>query len=244
MNTQSRSIYLLTLWLLLVSFGSAAATPTDASAILAESTLFGQGESMVYTMEMTIHSRTTDKQRTLELYSYEAEDVSKLLVQVIQPVFLKNLKFLTIIEQDSKVQWLKTSRGVKRIAGSGASRQSLFDSDFTAADLTDLDEDSYELVLAGQDAASTWIEATSLSEEPSRSITIDRTTNLIMEVLYHTGGEAIKRYTVLESRQTPTGVIPHRVEMVDLTKGTSTELTILSSESRQIPSRVFNSSQL
>ncbi len=248
-NRHSRLFLLVPVFLM---FFSAAGLPAVSSSgdtpfeLIAKATLFGDTSCAVYTVSMDISERTGTKSRIFELYRQEAETEQKFLAQIIQPVFLRNMKLLSITSGDSEARWLKTSRGVKRLSPGMSNDQPLFDSDFSTSDLMVINPDNYTLTLLEETAETAVILAESADRKDRRKITIDKASYLVNLVDYLNADNRIyKQYTLEETTEVDGKSFPLTAVMQHPLEDTKTTLTIQSIDfPASIPARYFISSQL
>lgn len=224
--------------------------------LLEAASLLGAGDTAVYRLTMDIDNGKSTKSRTLELYRETGADTEKMLVQIVQPAFLNNMKLLSIQEGNSETAWLKTSRGVKRLNTAEDREQSLFDSDFSTKDLEDLTAENYTLSIVEKHAAVTVLKAEPVKQQDPRLITIDTEHMLIVKVEYVNKQQQIyKRYTVEEIHTENGGTgaesgksgpaYPKVSTMEHPLEGTVTTLTVVERElPESLSPRYFNSRQL
>lgn len=223
---------------------------STAADILDNTHLLGNAPHIILTATMEIKSPRGDKSRCIDIYISQDEEVSKILAQVTAPPFLRNLKFLTHqFEDGSDDKWLKTSRGVRRLA-EGNAGEALFDSDFTVEDLSRIDESRFDLEIidAGKTPGFRSVKATPTYRNPDYSYKIffiEEDTGMLTGVDFFDDNELIRQYTLVE-RQTIDGELyPLICKMENLAEGTSTILEIEEvSIEGSIPSRLFNRGSL
>lgn len=232
-------------------FSAVPAFPQTPAEILEEAALFGNFSSLTATLEMEIHDRGT-KTRTLELYLENTEERYRALMQVIEPGFLSEMKFLTDTSGGETRQWLSTSRGVRRLSETSGEER-IFDSDFTAEDLSGYRAEDYELRLlhderiGGEEAHV--LEARALAGNAGyhrRVLYVSKDRDLLLRADYISEqGELVKQFELLEAGRQNGSYLPQRAVMRTLSLGTQTFLRVREVETdASIPSRLFNRGNL
>lgn len=219
--------------------------------LLREAALFGRFETLMVRVDMEIHERGV-KTRTLELFVEQDDQRHKALAQVIAPAFLNRMKYLTIGTEERTDQWIATSRGVRRVAGS-ARDERLFDSDFVVEDFTPPREGEYDVrELPDREVNG---ELCRVLEVIPRGITTgydrrvvyvsvaDRI--LVRAEYYSTSGELVRLFELHERTTVDGEPFPRRATMQTLSSDTSTEIVLRDiATNEQIPGRVFNRGNL
>jgi hypothetical protein len=226
-------------------------TAQSAEETLKRAQLIGESAHVAMTVQMSIRTQGGVKERSLEIYIQEAEEATRVLVQVVEPAFLRNMKFLEHRYPDGREdKWLKTSRGVRRLSQANRSER-LFDSDFTVEDLSRIDVEDFRLFFASGDTAAG--ERTIVAEPVGpageyarKEFTIDLRTNLVTRVDYiDANGKLSRRYTLLETRSIEGEVFPWRCRMEDFRGGSSTTLLFRRiALAEPLPARLFNKASL
>lgn len=216
---------------------------------LADARIFGPDDRARILVVMTIADASGSRQRKIDVWIDRNADESRLYAAIVDPAFLANMKYLRISGKKGGLQqWLKTSRGVSRIAGSGSGER-VFGSDFTAEDFGETRPGDFELSFAPQqgDSGRRMIRIAARPRVPSQSyswklVSIDPDSRLIYAIEYYdAGNRAIRRYQLEESMPIDGALYPRRVSMTDLRTGGSTVLVLEDiSRSPDIPSRIFN----
>ena len=219
----------------------------DVATVLENAHLLGPSESIVLRAVMDIHSRGGASTRTVEVsIEREADGAARILAQVIEPAFLRNLKFLMHRDHRGRSDfWMRTSSGTRRLTGRD-NTESIFNSDFTVEDFSYIDIAAYELaLLPDQPAGSTVIDGRLTQASPThtrRVFTVEDETGLIERVRYlDANGRMVKEYELLTRQEISGQTLPHEAVMTNHTEGTFTKLTIVSVDpDARIPARVFN----
>lgn len=204
-----------------------------APEIFDDSWLFSPSDHMVLNLTMVIHEAQGEKSRGLQVLLVQNGVTNKMLAKVTSPASLSNLKFLRITPQDGKNQlWVKTSRGVRRIATGGGSGEQLFGSDFTLDDFAVNRSTGIQVErIPDLETESTWV----LRVRPNnpdgvvRVMTVERASKLVARVEFHeAGGRLLRLYHVDEWGDKGGITYPKQAMMEDLVKKTWTRLEIQS----------------
>ncbi|MFW5802192.1 MAG: outer membrane lipoprotein-sorting protein [Spirochaeta sp.] len=215
-----------------------AATPLSAFETLQ---LFGNIDQAHITAEMTILAQNSRQSRTIEvLYDRRNADDYRLLSRITAPPFLRNMKFLVVRESGHPNTWIKTSRGVRRIAEQGTS-EPVFQSDFLIQDFYGwgIDAEAVELGSA-HDPGRTRYQAQ--AGDTVLRFTMDSEYGLISEIEFlSSGGDLLRHYTVNSFQWIDGQPYPHTARMETPPDDTSTELRIESVNGNpSFTSRTFN----
>lgn len=233
--------------LLLVTL-SLSAEPHE---LLRDAALFGRFETLTARIDMEIHDRGV-KTRTLELFVEQDDERHKALAQIIAPAFLSRMKYLTIGTENRTDQWIATSRGVRRVAGSTRDER-LFDSDFVVEDFTPPREDEYDVQqLPDREVDG---ELCHVLEVTPRGVTtgyarrvvfVSAADRILVRAEYYSASDELVRLFELHERTTVDGApFPRRATMQTLSSGTSTEIVLREiTTDEPIPARVFNRGNL
>lgn len=192
--------------------------------------LFGGFQSIEMNFSMSIKSPKGVKERQMKLLMDRQERDEKLLISILEPAFLSNMKYLSVSQKGRENQWMRTSRGVRRLSSRNNS-DSLFGSDFTIEDLalTDLDNFYWSYELSGSGVIKK-IRAVPVYDTPAYSykiFTVDEENRLLTGIQYFNESEKlIKEYSLVEQMNVDQFVFPKRVRMKDLEEDSSTTLII------------------
>jgi hypothetical protein len=232
------------LGLVLLLASNPASALSSADDLLASAKLFADASTIKATIEMSIARRDGTKARTLELFmSLPGDGSAKALARVKSPEFLRNMKMLKIRDTAGKSDtWIKTSQGVRRIAEGGAD-EPLFDSDFTADDLSGFDKGRFRARALEAADGLAWLSAvpTKGSDWAELRIGLELDTRLIARIDYISkDGSVGKRYRLLERQELGGSVSTRSCAMENLKKGSITTLSITGMElDTGIPDSVF-----
>ena len=244
-----RTASLLMCSLMLVA--AIAAEEPSPEELLASGNILGGSGSVVMKVSMSIETSRGSKERGLEVYIRREGDGSKVLAQIVAPAFLSSLKFLYHRDPGGKEsKWLKTSRGVRLLSEAQRSER-LFDSDFTAEDLSDVNPAKFRLrsMSAQSNGALVCIEAIPVegrSFYDRKVLCFDSGTRILRRIDYFDGeGGLIKQYTLDETQLVDGELYPARSTMRDLRSGGQTELRVEGVEAGDsIPDRLFSRANL
>ncbi len=237
---------IVTTFLLSATF--VTAEPID---LLRQAALFGRFETLQARIEMEIHDRGV-KRRTIELSVEQDEDGHKALAHVVAPAFLSRMKYLTVGTGNRTDQWIATSRGVRRLAGS-AREERLFDSDFVVDDFTPPREDEYEVrelpdrELDGEPCRVLEVIPRGISTGYARRVVyVSEADRILVRAEYYSASDELVRLFELHERTTVDGApFPRRATMQTVSSGTSTEIVLGEiTTDEPIPARVFNRGNL
>lgn len=245
-------ILLLIIATLLIAGGTAfAQTPKE---VLGGVNVIGNAANSIIEIDMNINTGRGSKNRTLEIYYTEEPDGTvKSLAQVISPAFLRNLKFLSYMYPDGRAdQWVKTSRGVKRLSSGSGAGQELFDSDFTTEDLSDVSPSDYDLeflpaeTILDREVFAVQAKPKGRGGEYSEKIYyVGKASGLLLGIDYLKGNDLVKRYRVNETQTIGGDLFPLECTMENLGRDTSTVLVFESIETpNSIPGTVYNKGRL
>lgn len=210
--------------------------------------IFGNSPSLEISFTMEIKNEQGVKNRDVSLYMDRNEE-EKILIRIVAPSFLSNMKYLSQRSGDKEVRWMKTSRGVRRLSAKNNS-DSLFGSDFTVEDLSinDLSEYSWSQN-PSVDPIINVIRAYPLYEKPSyayKIFSIRMSDKLLMKIEYYSKDhELIKRYSLLEELRQDNHSIPQKIVMENFENDSSTILYISKADLKaEYSQSLFNKANL
>jgi len=225
--------------------GIVGAEPSEKP--LEEARLFGRSELLHLEVEMMIESSRGSKSRGLEIYIDRSDGSFRLLAQVVSPSFMDYMKLLQIRDGNRPTQqWLKTSRGVRRLAESDGG-MAVFDSDFTSEDLSDVDLADYR-VAALEDGILSDADCYRYSLRPlqgrngyeTKIVYVGMEDSLIRGVDYLVGDTIVRQYRLLETKRVSGQLFPQRAVMENLEAHTRTVIEIdRIDQPNRIPQRMF-----
>lgn len=228
-----------------VVFAEAMPSPSEW---IARARLFGSDERYALSIGLSIDEGGDKKERRIEVRAAQGTGDSYLLAAVVEPSFLSNMKYLRVKKEGAaSQQWLKTSRGVSRVAGSGSGER-VFGSHFTPEDFGDIDPSGFSLSFddAGEGSAGlvriAAVPVAAAFSYRKKIISIDTVTLLIVSVEYlDAKGNRLREYRLEETALVEGKVYPRRAVMRDLRSGGSTTLTVSRVERNpSLPARLFN----
>jgi hypothetical protein len=187
----------------------------------------------------------------MEIFLQQGNRETKLLMQIVTPPFLRYMKFLQYKENGDSQQWLKTSRGVRRLTGANQS-DNLFDSDFTVEDFSSIDPALYSVGSLSQadvnGKACYLLELKprySDAQYDRKDLYVDRDTYLIRRIDFFSGNNVYKQYMLSETQTVEGKLFPRICTMETLDEGTSTTIRVVDvSVPDSIPTRTFNRGNL
>jgi hypothetical protein len=224
-------------------------TPAE---VLASARLLGSGERFSLTLSMRIEENGDSKTRTIAVSIDQAGGDSLLFAGITEPAFLSSMKYLRVQRKGSPLQqWIKTSRGVSRIAGNGSGER-VFGSHFTAEDFGQVGVEGFTLSwLEGDGAKPGTLCVVGLpvgagSSYARKVFTIDEASRLLVAIdSYGADGAKLRSYRLEETCVIDGAAFPKRAVMEDLRTGGRTIVQI--ADVRKVasfPSRTFNSASL
>jgi hypothetical protein len=243
---RSRATFLAALLAVFLAPRARADGSEAAAALLAGAHLFGSSACAVIKMDMIIAEGGEVKKRGVELSFDHRNGRVLTMARIVSPAFLSDMKFLKRSEPGQPdAQWIKTSRGVRRLGVSSRS-EPVFGSHFTAEDFGNVDAANFSLDLAPERDTPT---ARAVSAVPRvgapyacRIVFVDRASGLVTGMEYLDGsGAAIRRYRVTAIEGSGAETRPVETVMEAIATGGSTTLRILSFQaSSSLPERTFN----
>lgn len=237
--------------LALLAVASAPRLSADSAAsYVLDSHILGISEYTAVEATMIIHGSRGDQTRRLEVLMHRpGEDESRVLARIVWPAFLTNMKFLIHNNGDrGQEKWMTTSRGVRRLSDSNTD-ESVFNSDFTVEDFSDLRTGEYRFAYHEDDDPNGIRVIHARRTEAasgSKVFHVDPEAKLIRRIDYlDPSGALVRQYRILSTQQVASHDYPKQAEMRDLQAGTSTEITIESVDvESRIPARMFNRASL
>ena len=231
----------------------AQGSETDAARLIEGASIFGDADRLELECLMTIDTAQGRKTRTVEAYIERDERVSKILLHIVAPGFLNQMKFLTHIYADGReYTWMRTSRGTTRLSGADRNMR-VFDSDFTVEDFSDLTLQGFSLRRLPErtlDGVSCQV-VEAVPEDPGRGyqvkvVYLDAEDSFIRGLDYlDDEGEPIRSYRVLTTQTVGGRSAPLRCRMSTPAEGSETILEFTETlVPDSIPARIFNKASL
>ena len=224
-----------------------------AEEILQHTTLFGRAANTQMSITMEIVKPRGTKSRTLEAFVRQEGTASQILLHIVSPAFLSQMKFLSDRDEKGREsKWLKTSSGVRRLS-EGNRTEPLFDSDFTVEDLSEIYPDDFDLALLGDKQAGPYlcdlIEAVPRFAGSSYSkkwIYVEKDTGILCAVdFFGRDDQPVKRYRLLEVQTVAGNTYPFSCRMEGVSDGTFTELEFPRIEIvDRLPDKLFSRASL
>jgi len=255
MNTHiSVIISLIFIQFLFVTTGVPAQTVTNDRAQEVFDKFDERRRAITYetsTLEMQIiDSRERVRNRSMKMYSYNKESVSKSLTVFEQPADVRGTGFLNLQENGSEVQYLYLPALGRIQTISGGQRSDRFmGSDFTFEDLGNIDPDDYKVELLEEADDYMWIKAIPQSESQYSTIHFKLDTQryvLLQADYYIEDNKQVKELTATDYNEVRDGIWrPDVMIMRDLSENRRTELNWTKREfDSTIPDRYFTERQL
>ena len=244
------------MWLILFTAFSLTAGSlyaVDPEKVVSQMFILGNDPYMKIRAQMVIHLKNGIKERTLDVYVKREGGSSGVLMHIIAPGFLNNMKFLAHRnEKGVESKWLKTSKGVRRLSSANNSEQ-VFDSDFTVEDLSEVRKSDFTLAYVEtrlfEDEEVYVIEAIPLyrgSLYSRKVLKIGVHSRILREVdFFNDRQELFKQYRLLSTQLIEKRVYPHTCVMENIENGTKTTLdleNIVTGE--KLPDKLFNKGNL
>jgi hypothetical protein len=220
-------------------------TPAE---VVAAARIFGPEESARMLINMTAQDGSGSKRRKIEVCLERKGGESRLYAAIVDPAFLSGMKYLRISKDGGGLQqWMKTSRGVTRVVGSGANEK-VFGSDFTAEDFGDVSPRDFELRFADAaelDAGTVGVIAKPIAGNASyawKLIRIDSATRLVKGIDYHDAkGRLIRKYRLEGTSLVDDQPCPRNAVMRDEVAGSVTTLIFEEvKQEKSFPARIFS----
>jgi len=220
----------------------------NAQDLYKEASPFPNSATMTLLFKMTIHDDSGEKTRELQIQSVKKKDTYKILAKIVSPSSLSGLKFLRIATNAQSTQtWLKTSRGVRRIADTGNSNEKLFNSDFTVTDLTQNTITNHVIEsITSKKSDEYYIVKDTDAVGLAKIVTFKKENNIIESIEYiDTNGTNIKNYQVEEWSSSNNVHYPKLIRMTDKIQKSWTTLEVIKIDFKTpISDSIFNSSSL
>lgn len=234
---------------LLSAFSADALTLEE---LLDRTLIFGPAKNITMGVTVTLSGRTGSKARGLEVFISRDAERLRVLVSMVSPAFLSQMKFLYHKDPGgAESAWMKTSQGVRRLAQTAVSGR-IFDSDFTVDDFTAITESRYTLaMLPGVTLDSSpcfAVEArpkTRMDYE-RKVIYIEAANDLLRGIDFlDVEGAHVREYRVVSTREINGMAYPVSSTMEDLTAGSKTTLLVTRIDvDTALPDGLFNKGNL
>lgn len=192
--------------------------------------LLGMVDSLHLDFNMTIKSNQGVKEREMVLMMDRSGGEEKLLVSIVSPQYLSNMKYLSVKKNSRENLWLKTSRGVRRLS-TGNFGDSLFGSDFSVEDLSLIDISRYEWFYEPDDKnGQTRIKAVPVDDSffySYKIFSIDTEKQIVSHISFFNEEDSIiKEYKLLEHMLVGEEDFPRRMVMKTMEHNTETVITV------------------
>ncbi len=206
----------------------------DATQLLQEAQVFGEAPYARVTASLDIRRESRSQSRTVEILYADAGDGGRnVFARVTKPPFLSQMRFLLRQTPDGETeQWLATSRGVRRLTGTG-SHDGLFSSDFTVEELSGFPGSDYQAEYIGTeevDGYDTTVLRGSVDHAKSVYDTfvlrLDNETGIIVWIEFFRQDKLTKEYRLLEMGSADGTPYTKRCRMETYVEDSTTELTV------------------
>ena len=207
---------------LLIALGGAiASAETQSSPPLV---LFGDVRTISFRMDLTVTRPEGEKKRVLRVLLSRGEgDAYKLLLHIVQPQILSDMKYLAIVDASGAGSaWIKTSKGLRALPKGGAD-EPLFDSDLTSRDLMIGESGSRPSLLTSEvEGESVYLLAAG-SGGSKRTAVIETATGLLKRLETRNASGVVVRRAGVEGYSSVAGVeVPTRILVEDLERKSRT----------------------
>ncbi len=210
--------------------------------------IFGPAPQMQIDATMTIVEGSSVSERRLNGWYRKEDDSLSLFVQVVEPPFLREMKMLLLRRENREDNWMRTSRGVRRL-GASDGRERVFGSHFTVADMTAVDPDVHRVQRAEAGAAmkpgETAIDVLATGSPGYRRFFIREETRIITAIrFFDASGTLEKEYELIRLGTVEGQPVPLEGRM-RMANGDETVITVNEVQfPATIPSRYFNRGNL
>lgn len=234
--------------IVLMIIASSLATPADAeetaAEIIAEVHVLGPADTMQVDATMTIREGSSQADRRLEGWYRRGDRDLSMFVQVVEPPFLRDMKLLLLRRGAREDNWMRTSRGVRRL-GASSGQERVFGSHFTVSDMTAVNPAVQTVRLVDSSAEEILIEVQDREGSGYRRFTIQPENRIIRGIqFFDDSGDLVKEYELLSLESVEGQPVPMRGRM-RLANGDSTIISVNEIDfPTSIPGRYFNRGNL
>jgi hypothetical protein len=206
----------------------------DAARLLQEAQVLGAAPYARVTASLNIRQESRRQNRTVEiLYADVGNGARNVFARVTHPPFLSQMRFLMRQQPDgASEQWLATSRGVRRLTGTG-SHDSLFSSDFSVEELSGFSGSGYQAEYIGTeqvDGYDTTVLRGSVRHPEAVYDTfllrVDNETGIIVWIEFFRQNRLTKEYRLLELGRAQGVPYTRRCRMETYVDDSETELVV------------------
>lgn len=237
-----------TFLLLLIFAGLDIPNPISAEEnvtdIIAAVHVLGPAPVMRVDATMTITEGSSVSERRLQGWYERADRELSLFVQVVEPPFLREMKLLLLRNDIRDDNWMRTSRGVRRL-GASSGQERVFGSHFTVSDMTAVDPAVQDVRLISSSPEEIVIEVYERDERGYRRFAIAPDDRIIRSITFFDArGVQVKEYELLSLDSVDGRPVPVR-SVMRLANGDQTVIVVNEVDfPRTIPSRYFNRGNL
>jgi hypothetical protein len=238
-----RALGLAAFFLFCAGWGVAAPVPQPPPPFV----LFGDVRTISFRMDLTVTRPEGEKKRAIRVLLSRGEgDAYKLLLRIVQPQILSDMKYLAIVDSSGAgSSWIKTSKGLRALPKGGAN-EPLFDSDLTSRDLMIGESGTRPSPLASPvEGESVYLIATE-NGGSSRTAVIETATGLLKRLETRNGSGVVVRQARVEGYSTVAGIqVPMRIIVEDLERKSRTLIVFGDVEpGAKIPESSFSKASL
>lgn len=215
-----------------------------AAEIIAEVHVLGPADTMQVDATMTIREGSSEAERRLEGWYRRGDRDLSLFVQILEPPFLRDMKLLLLRRGSREDNWMRTSRGVRRL-GASSGQERVFGSHFTVSDMTAVDPAAQTVRLVDSSPDEILIEVQDREGSGYRRFSIQPEDRIIRGIqFFDDSGELVKEYELLSVDSVEGQPVPMRGQM-RLTNGDYTIISVNEIDfPTSIPGRYFNRGNL
>ncbi len=251
MNRKGRRFFIVLILLSLISAFSLYAEPIEDR--VKEISIYGRAEHLELDIKMVINKDRDESEKTLKAFISREKQGFKILLHIIAPAYLNRMKYLSIRDTGGhESRWLKTSQVIRRLSEKNYA-DSLFGSDFTVEDLSELSVESYTYSDMGEgrigERTVSVFKAVPKKEAgaySSRLLFIDEASGVLMKSeFYDSANRIVKVYNVEETQSVNQKIYPKICVMETIGENSRTILHFNSIKVPEtIPDRYFNKGNL
>jgi hypothetical protein len=216
----------------------------NAADIIAAVHVLGPAPVMRVDATMTIREGSSESERRLQGWYERADRELSLFVQIVDPPFLREMKLLLLRNESRDDNWMRTSRGVRRL-GASSGNERVFGSHFTVSDMTAVDPAAQTVRLVSSSPEEIVIDVYEGDGQRSRRFAIAPDDKIIRSIAFFDAeGTRIKEYELLSVDTVAGRPVPMR-SVMRLPNGDQTMIVVNEIEFPQtVPRRYFSRGNL
>jgi len=240
----SPKILVLLVFLLMLGTGGLGAAETQAPPPFV---LFGGAKTVSFRIDMIVSRASGEKKRTIRvLLSRETGGAYKLLLHIVQPEILSDMKYLAIVGTDGGGSaWIKTSKGLRALPKGGAD-EPIFDSDLRSRDLMVGEASGGILSPSSSEDGETLYLLAADADGSTRTAILETSTGLLKRLETKNPAGLVLRRARVEGYEDRRGCqVPTRILVEDLEKKSTTTIVFGDVEiGAKIPDSSFSKASL